>query len=103
VSDSAGQYRLSNGANATVNVLALGELYDDRLNQLDLRIAKRMRFGTSALQLTADIYNVLNGDAVVNGENVTYGAPTAIGNTSWLRPTNTLQPRLFKLGARLDF
>ena len=50
-----------------------------------------------------DIYNLLNGDSVVNGENSTYGQYTAIGNTSWMRPTNTLQPRLFKLGARLDF
>jgi hypothetical protein len=94
---------LSTGTTAVVNVLQLGKLYDDRLNQIDLRIAKRAHIGKSALQLTVDIYNVLNGDAVVNGENVTYGQYTAIGNTSWMRPTNTLQPRLFKLGARLDF
>jgi len=94
---------LSTGTTAVVNVLQLGKLYDDRLNQIDLRIAKRAHFGKSALQLTVDIYNVLNGDAVVNGENVTYGQYTAIGNTSWMRPTNTLQPRLFKLGARIDF
>jgi hypothetical protein len=94
---------LTTGANAVVNVLPLGTLYDDRLNQLDMRLTQRTRIGTSVLQITVDVYNVLNGDSVVNGQNVTYGQYTAVGNTSWMRPTNTLQPRLFKLGARLDF
>ena len=35
---------LSTGTTAVVNVLQLGKLYDDRLNQIDVRIAKRAQY-----------------------------------------------------------
>ncbi len=42
-----------------------------------------------------DVYNLFNAGTVL-GVDTTYGP-------AWLRPTNILGARLFKLGAKLDF
>jgi hypothetical protein len=42
-----------------------------------------------------DIYNLLNGSAVIT-QNNSFGS-------AWLRPTQILQARLVKFGFQLDF
>jgi hypothetical protein len=72
-----------------------GALFVERLNQLDLRLAKLFRLGATRTSLNFDFYNVLNANSVV-GEVSAYG-PT------WRTPTSILLPRLFKIGAQFDF
>ena len=77
------------------NIVNAGELYVERLNQLDLRVAKIFRFAGARTNVNFDFYNALNGNAVI-GENFTYGA-------AWRTPQSILLPRMFKLSAQFDF
>ncbi len=88
---------LASGVNgtATVQLLAPNSFYGDRLSELDVRLTKILRFGRSRVQAAIDIFNIFNAGTVVNANNV-YGS-------SWQRPLNTLNGRLFKLGAQLDW
>jgi hypothetical protein len=87
---------LSGGAaNVTVNVVEPGEMYGDRINQVDLRVGKILRFGRTRTNLAVDIYNVLNS-SVVQTYNLTYGP-------NWLTPTLVLPARFFKLSAQVNF
>ena len=45
-------------ANVTVNIVEPGTLYGDRINQLDFRVAKILRFGRTRTQLGLDLYNL---------------------------------------------
>ena len=58
-------------------------------------LTKTIRFGRSKLRGLFDVYNVLNGNRIVS-VNSRYGP-------SWLQATNNVSPRLFKVGAQLDF
>jgi hypothetical protein len=72
-----------------------GELYLERLNQIDFRASKIFRFGGTKTNLNFDFYNVTNSNSVT-GENFAYG-PT------WRQPTAILLPRLFKISADFEF
>jgi hypothetical protein len=79
----------------TVNLIEPGTLYGDRANQLDLRIAKNLRFRTTRTNVGLDIFNILNSNPVL-----TYSE----GFTStWLRPQSVLQPRYVKISAQINF
>jgi hypothetical protein len=77
------------------NIVEAGDLYVERLNQLDLRLSKLLRFGGTRTSVNFDFYNVLNSNSVI-GENSVFGAP-------WRTPTAILLPRLFKFSAQFDF
>jgi hypothetical protein len=75
------------------------EYGDQNLNQLDLRASKRFRIGRYRLRGDFDLYNVLNS-------NWPYTVSTTFStaaNSTWLRPTNVLQSRFFKIGGQIDF
>ena len=87
---------LSSG-NVTVNLVEPGTLYGARQNNIDLRIAKILRFGQTRTQVGVDLYNLLNTDVVTqynNGYN-----PTG----AWLTPTAILPARYVRLNLQLDF
>lgn len=77
------------------NLTQAGQLYVERLNQLDFRVAKILKFGRTSTSVNFDFYNVLNSNSVI-AENATYGA-------TWRTPTSILLARLFKLSAQFDF
>ena len=77
------------------NIVQPGDLYIERLNQLDFRVSKIFKAGTSRTSLNFDFYNMLNSGSVL-AENFTYG-------TAWRTPQSILLARLFKLSAQLDF
>ncbi|HKB09156.1 MAG TPA: hypothetical protein VKD69_00835, partial [Vicinamibacterales bacterium] len=86
----------SSGSPATVQLIAPGTIYGDRVYQLDSRVTKTWKLGGGArLQGQVNAYNLLNVGPVL-GVNNTFGA-------SWLTPTATLQGRMFKFGAQLDW
>jgi hypothetical protein len=82
----------------TVNLIEPGTKYGDRANQLDLRIAKNLRFRTTRTNVGLDIFNILNANPVLT-YNQTY-SPT---NNTWLRPLSVLQPRYVKISAQINF
>jgi len=79
----------------TVPLLAPGDLYNDPLHQVDMRLAKVFEAGGTRSRITLDIANLFNVNTVLLQNNA-YGS-------SWLRPSQILIGRLFKLGFTIDF
>ena len=94
VAPSLGRPLSGGAANVTVNLVPPGAMYGDRLVQVDLRFAKRLRFGAPEATFTVDLYNVLNANPVLS-VNANYAA--------WLQPLTVLQGRFARLGVRFDF
>jgi hypothetical protein len=92
---------LSAGATATktVQLIEPGTVYGESLNQLDLRASKRFGFNRYRFRVDFDLYNVFNSNWPFTLNN--NFATTA--TNQWMRPTNVLQGRLFKMGAQFDF
>jgi len=80
---------------ASVQLVAPGTMYGDRVTQLDLRLGKVFRLSHTRVQATMDMFNVLNSSGVL-AINTTYGS-------NWLFPTQILQGRLVKFGAQFEF
>jgi hypothetical protein len=83
---SPGPYTTTNGGS--------GELYGERLHQVDLRVSKLLSFGGTRLRVNADIYNALNSSAVLE-QNEAFD--------DWLTPSQILVARFFKFSAQFDF
>jgi hypothetical protein len=87
-------------ANKTIPLIREGLDYGDQnLHQLDLRASKRFRFDRYRVRFDFDLYNVFNSNWPYT-VNTTF---STAATSSWLRPTNVLQSRFFKLGAQFDF
>jgi hypothetical protein len=83
------------GGQKTVNLLPGGSsLLNERLNQLDVRFGKIIRYGRTRTNLSVDLFNALNADTIT-GVNTAY-------ETLW-RPTSILQGRFVKFSAQFDF
>jgi hypothetical protein len=101
---------LSSGTTVTLNVfpgtssLTSGStgngaaVYGDRLNEVDLRLAKTIKVGAHRIKGMVDLYNVLNINTVTLVNN-TWGTT----GSSWLTPTGIALARLVKLGVQIDF
>ena len=77
-----------------------GAIDDYRLpnvHNLDLRLAKDLRFGPAGITLSADVFNVLNSNTELQ-RNV-----DILRTSGQHRITEVLSPRVFRLGARLTF
>jgi hypothetical protein len=82
----------------TVNLIEPGTLYGERVNQIDMRFAKILRFGRSRTTVGFDVYNLVNSNAVL-----TYNQTFSPTTTTWLRPNSVLQARFVKFSAQVDF
>src|SRR5205807_10566241 len=60
VAQSLGRALSGNVTTVTVNLIPPGALYGDRVNEIDLRIAKVLRFGRTGTTVGLDIYRLLN-------------------------------------------
>ena len=92
---SLGRPLSGNAANASVNLAQPGKVYGDRINLLDFRVAKILRFGRTRTQLGMDIYNMTNSSAIQT-YNQTFGA-------RWLTPTLVLPARFAKVSMQFEF
>jgi hypothetical protein len=95
VAPSLGRALSGNAANVTLNLVAPGTSFGDRITNLDFRVSKILKFGRARTQVSVDLYNLLNSSAVQT-YNLTYG-------TAWLTPTLVLPARFAKVSAQLDF
>jgi hypothetical protein len=98
VQSSLGRPLSNNAPNVTVNLIEPGALYGDRINEVDLRFAKILKFGRTRTNVGFDIYNIMN-TAPVLSYNLAYSPTT----TTWLTPTGVLQPRFWKFSVQVDF
>ena len=98
IAQSLGRLPSGGVANVTVNIVTPGSLYGDRINELDLRFAKVLRFRGTRTKISLDLYNATNANPVLS-YNQTY-SPTS---TTWLTPTSVLAARVMKIGASIDF
>ena len=89
--------RLLTGALNQVNLIAPATMWGERRNNVDLRIAKILRFGTTRTQVGVDIYNLLNADTVTNYNYV------FVPGGSWLTPTAITPARYARIGVQVDF
>jgi hypothetical protein len=86
-----------NAPNETVNLVDPGTMYGNRINQLDVRVAKILRYGRTKTMMALDLYNAMNSSAVL-----TYNSTFVPGGT-WLQPLTILTPRFVKVTAEIDF
>jgi hypothetical protein len=94
---SLGRSLAGNAPNVTVNLIAPGSQYGDRINQLDFRIAKILKFGRTRTMAGIDLYNALNSSAILTYNN------GFVPNGTWLQPVTILTGRLIKFSAELTF
>ena len=94
VAPSLGRSLSGNAANVTVNLVAPGTMYGERLNQLDLRFGKVLRFGRTRTTVNLDLYNALNANTVLSQNN---------NFAAWQVPTSILTARFAKISVQFDF
>jgi hypothetical protein len=97
VAPSLGRNLSGNAPNVTINLVAPGTMYGDRLNQFDVRAGKSLKYGRSRTLIAVDVYNAVNSSAVL-----TYNNAFVPGGT-WLQPQTILTPRFFRLTAEITF
>lgn len=92
---------LSAGAGATksIQLIEPGTVWGAYLNELDLRVSKRVRIGPYRLRGDLNVYNLFNSD-FAGTINTTF---STAANNQFLRPTAVVQGRLFKIGGQIDF
>jgi hypothetical protein len=94
VAGTLGRPLAGNTATAVVNAIAPATEYGDRLNQLDFRVGKLLRFSRTRMALNLDLFNALNANAVLT-ENA--------GFAVFRQPLAVLNPRLVKFSVNFDF
>jgi hypothetical protein len=97
VNPALGRTISGGAATLAVNILEPGKVWGDRVNELDFRFAKILRFGRLRTNVGIDVYNILNQAAIL-----TYNQTFAPGG-AWLAPTSVLSPRFMKVSAQIDF
>ncbi|HJZ70255.1 MAG TPA: hypothetical protein VKE51_00870, partial [Vicinamibacterales bacterium] len=84
------------------NLVKPGSLYGDRLNGLDLRFGKNLRYGRTKTLVAVDIYNVTNSNTT-DVYQQTY-SPTAINTAAtYLNPLSITSARFARFSVTLDF
>ena len=91
------------GTTVPIDLVAPGDVWGDRVNEIDLRFAKVLRFGRTRTHVGIDVFNILNSDAILT-YNQTFQLPSAANpNGAWLVPQSVLTPRFMKVSAQIDF
>src|SRR5206468_1197225 len=83
VSDFLGRAPSGGVANVTMNIVTPGTLYGDRINQLDLRFSKILRYGRTRTKVSLDMYNALNSHVGITYNNTFNFLPAAVPSGEW--------------------
>jgi hypothetical protein len=94
IAPSLGRNLAGGARNVTVNLVAPGTTYGERMNQIDVRIGKILTFGRMRTTTSLDIYNVLNSNAVLTLSDAF---------ATWQRPQRILLARFAKVSVQVDF
>jgi hypothetical protein len=86
-------------ATVLVDMVPNGTMFEDRLQQVDLRFTRSFRLARARIRGNADFYNLFNAGDVLNMTTRYAGATGG----QWLRPIQILGGRMFKFSAQLDF
>jgi hypothetical protein len=97
VSNALGRPANVAGNTVPIDMVAPGDVWGDRVNEIDLRVAKILKFGRTRTNIGVDMFNLINSSAVLT-YNQTY-----IVNGPWLAPQSIITPRFFKVSAQIDF
>lgn len=83
--------------NATTNIALIpaGQEFDDRLNQIDVRMTRSLKIAGSRVQGIFEVYNLTNTRPSQSNQTTF--------NARWLQPSVLLGGRLFKFGAQVEF
>jgi hypothetical protein len=81
--------------NVTVPLIAPYEAYGDRIDQVDMRIGKILRFGRTRSNLSLDVINLFNSN-----DNLAY---QTLLSPTWPAPTTVLLPRIFRVNFGIDW
>jgi len=90
------------GNTVPINLVAPGQVWGDRVNALDLRFAKVLRFGRTRNTIGVDFYNITNSAAVLT-YNQSFNPAATTGSQAWQAPLSVLTPRFMKIGVQIDF
>jgi hypothetical protein len=103
----AGQFQTYTGrplatglATQDVDLLLPGAVYGDRINAVDMRFAKVLRFGRYRANVGMDVYNLLNSNTATTYETV---YDPATNGARWMQPTAVLLPRFMRFNVQVDF
>ena len=94
---SLGRVLSANQQFAAVNLITPGDVWGDRVNELDIRVGKILGSAATRTNVGFDVYNVLNSAAIL-----TYNQAFVPGGT-WLAPLSVLTPRFAKIGVQMSF
>jgi hypothetical protein len=97
IAQSLGRTPAGNPTNVSINLIEPGTLYGNRINQLDLRLAKVLKFGKTRSMVGVDLYNALNSQATLSYNN------TFIPGGTWLQPISLLTGRMARISAEFNF
>jgi hypothetical protein len=95
ISPSLGRTLAGGTRTASIPLVSPGTMYNERLNQVDLRVAKGLKVKASNLRVMIDFYNLLNANTVISQVN-TYGP-------AWQAPLGILAGRIIKFGLQATF
>ena len=87
-------------ATQDVDLLLPGAVYGDRINVVDMRFAKVLRFGKTKANVGLDVYNLFNANTPTTYETV---YDPATNGARWMTPTAVLLSRFLRFNVQFDF
>ena len=84
----------------TVDLTLPGDVYPDRINSVDMRVAKVLRFSGTVTTVGFDFYNLFNANT---GTAFNQVYDVVSNGASWLRPTTVLNPRFARFNLTVNF
>ena len=86
----------------------IGTYREDHIWLFDTRIEKRIRFGQRTFGVLFDAFNIGNSNAAETMDDITGRRNTTVDGERvnyqrFMRPTNVLSPRVFRVGFKLGF
>jgi hypothetical protein len=95
ITPALGRPLVAGATGQSVNLTVPGQLYGNRINQVDLRVAKILRLAGTLTMVGFDLYNLFNSNPALTWDQ-NYGV-------NYLRPTAILMPRFIRFNATVDF
>jgi len=95
-------YRVAAGAEGNKLVIVpspIDQFRDPTVTELDLRLAKEIRFSRVGLTLSIDGFNMMNSNTILQRDMTRVNSSYSASN----HVTEVLSPRVFRAGARLSF